>query len=222
MIAVILRDLRLRRMAALGAVFVLALAAWTILYLNPPQQKPQAGAATGGLQNFVPATARRDFPQATFQGANGEELLLDAFRGRTILVNLWASWCPPCIEEMPTLARLQTLQGGEDFQVVTIAIEDAEADELRAVLQRLQASNLPPYRNSDYRLMATLGVRGLPTSLLLDKHGRELGRLSGPAQWDSPSALRLIENARHGSGIFARIPDGASTRQLPPTEARQS
>ena len=204
MIASLLRGRLPRSILVLGVGLVLTAGAWAILYLNPPEQKPQPGmAAEIGMKRFLPADSPRAFPQAVFRDAEGADLPLENFRGRVILVNLWASWCPPCKEEMPTLARLQTLQGGEDFQVVTIAVEEAEAAGLRAALQRLGASNLPAYKDPDRRLFAALGARGLPTSVLLDRQGQEIGRLSGPAKWDSPPALRLIEDARNGAFAHA-------------------
>ena len=155
------------------------------------------------MKRFLPADSRRAFPQAALHDAEGAELALEDFRGQVILVNLWASWCPPCKEEMPTLARLQALPGGEDFQVVAVAVENAGAAGLRAALERLGAANLPAYKDPDRRLFAALGARGLPTSVLLDRQGNEIGRLSGPAKWDSPPALRLIEDARNGAFAHA-------------------
>ena len=186
-----------RPVLALAAGFALTACAWGILYLNPPGQKPPAGmAAEIGMKRFLPADSPRTFPQAVFRDADGAEQRLESLRGQVVLVNLWASWCPPCKEEMPTLARLQSLHGGADFQVVTVAVENAEAAGLQAALAQLGAANLPPYGDPDRRLFAALGARGLPTSVLLDRRGVEIGRLSGPAKWDSPPALRLIEAAR--------------------------
>ena len=150
------------------------------------------------MKRFVTADSAKSFENASFEDADGGILRLDGFGGRVVLVNLWARWCPPCKEEMPTLAKLQSLQGGEDFQVVTVAIEDVEVPDLIEALEELGASNLPPYRDLDSSLTQELGVIGLPTSVLLDKRGLEIGRLSGPAKWDSDAALRLIKDARAG------------------------
>lgn len=184
----------------LALVFLLAFSAWIILYLNPPGQNPAPTVgAEIGMKRFLLADSSRAFPQAIFQDDQGEDLSLETFRGQVILVNLWASWCPPCKEEMPTLARLQTLQGGEDFQVVTIAVEDVETDALQDALAQLGASNLPGYKDPSRRIVGALGAIGLPTSVLLDRRGLEIGRLPGPAKWDSPPALQLIRDVRSGA-----------------------
>ena len=191
----------LRPILILGGLLALAASAWAILYLNPPEQKPYDDAAAGiGMKRFLLADSERGFPDASFQDARGARVSLDRFEGRVILVNLWATWCPPCKEEMPTLARLQRLQGGDEFQVVTVAIEDVDAAALQEALVELGAENLPAYKDPSRRLTNTLGAIGLPTSVLLDRQGREIGRLAGPAKWDSPPALQLIQDAR--AGVF--------------------
>ena len=180
-----------------AVLFVLCASAWSILHLGGSGQGVPAESGIG-MKRFVTADSAKSFENASFEDADGGILRLDGFGGRVVLVNLWARWCPPCKEEMPTLAKLQSLQGGEDFQVVTVAIEDVEVPDLIEALEELGASNLPPYRDLDSSLTQELGVIGLPTSVLLDKRGLEIGRLSGPAKWDSDAALRLIKDARAG------------------------
>ena len=150
------------------------------------------------MRRFVGAQSRRDFSDAAFESEDGGEASLADYRGQVVLVNLWATWCPPCREEMPTLARLQELRGGEGFQVVTIAVEDAEPAALREALAEMGASALPAHRDPRKEFSAAVSAWGLPTSLLLDAEGVEIGRLAGPAKWDGAAALRLLERAGVG------------------------
>lgn len=180
-----------------AVLFVLCASAWSILHLDGSGQGVP-GESVIGMKRFVTADSARSFENASFEDVDGVTRRLDGFGGRVVLVNLWARWCPPCKEEMPTLAKLQSLQGGEDFQVVTIAIEDVEVPEVVRALEELGAPNLPPYRDLNSSLTRELGAIGLPTSVLLDRRGLEIGRLAGPAKWDSEPALRLIRDARTG------------------------
>ncbi|MCY4033061.1 MAG: TlpA disulfide reductase family protein [Hyphomicrobiales bacterium] len=186
-----------RIILVIAVLFVLCASAWSILHLGGSGQGVPAKSGIG-MKRFVTADSARSFENASFEDTDGATRGLDGFGGRVVLVNLWARWCPPCKEEMPTLAKLQSLQGGEDFQVVTVAIEDVEVPEVVKALEELGAPNLPPYRDLNTSLTQELGAIGLPTSVLLDKRGLEIGRLSGPAKWDSDAALRLIRDARAG------------------------
>lgn len=192
----------LRWAVALGVGIVLAAGAWGILYALPSVGKGATRAASSiaseeilPMRRFVEAQSRRDFSAAAFEAEDGTPASLADYQGQVILVNLWATWCPPCREEMPTLARLQALRGGEGFQVVTIAVEDAEPAALREALEEMGASALPAHRDPRKELSAALGAWGLPTSLLLDADGVEIGRLAGPAKWDGAAALRLLEKS---------------------------
>lgn len=186
-----------RIILALAALFVLCSSAWIILHLCASGQDA-SGAGNIGMKRFVTAGSEKSFGRASFEDVDGGTLSFDGFGGQVVLVNLWARWCAPCKEEMPTLAKLQSLQGGEDFQVVTVAVEDVEAHELVEALAELGAPNLPAYRDLDASLAYEFGIIGMPTSVLLDRGGLEIGRISGPAKWDSDAALRLIKDARTG------------------------
>ena len=202
----------LRWAVALGVGIVLAAGAWGILYALPTQGKGGAASVGAGetryeMRRFVGAQSRRDFSRAAFEAEDGTAATMERYRGQVVLVNLWATWCPPCREEMPTLARLQELRGGEGFQVVTIAVEDAQPAALREALAEMGADALPAHRDPRKEFSAALGAWGLPTSLLLDAEGVEIGRLAGPAKWDGAAALRLLEKA----GVKAE--NGDKTRE---------
>ncbi|MGF1649392.1 MAG: TlpA disulfide reductase family protein [Hyphomicrobiaceae bacterium] len=136
-----------------------------------------------------------DLDPVTFNGEDGQELDFSAWRGRVVLVNLWATWCAPCRHEMPDLDRLQKTLGSADFEVVAISVDRGTPDKPRAFLEEIGATSLKLYHDPSSRIGARLKVIGLPATLLLDRNGREVGRLIGPAKWDSPDAIRLIEAA---------------------------
>lgn len=145
-----------------------------------------------------PAIARprmplHDAPRAMlsppFVDGAGRDLTLADFRGRVVLLNIWAIWCPPCREEMPTLDRLQARLGGDDFHVLPLSIDRAGMPVIRKFYEEIGIEHLGRYLAEDIRAMLAFAVIGLPTTLLIDRQGRERGRLTGPAKWDSAGAI---------------------------------
>ena len=129
-----------------------------------------------------------------FVDGGGRELTLEAFRGRVVLLNMWATWCPPCREEMPTLDRLQARLGGDDFHVLPLSIDRAGLDPVRRFYDEIGIRYLDMYLAEDLRAMLAFGAVGLPTTILINRAGQELGRLVGPAEWDSPRAVSLFQS----------------------------
>ena len=115
-----------------------------------------------------------------------------------VLLNLWATWCGPCVGEIPALDRLQARFGGRGFQVVAVSVDRGAGAVVEPFLARIGIDHLAVYLDPESRTLGQLGVSGLPTSLLLDRAGRILGRVEGDPGWDSPEALRLIEGALGG------------------------
>jgi thiol-disulfide isomerase/thioredoxin len=122
----------------------------------------------------------------------GRSLTLSDFRGRTLLLNIWATWCPPCRDEMPTLDRLQAQLGGAEFHVLTLSIDKGGFDIVRAFYAEIGIAHLDLYLADQLRGMMAFGVVGLPTTLLVNPQGREVARKVGPAAWDSPAAISQI------------------------------
>ena len=149
-------------------------------------------AATSDLPNFTLSQPPKPVPPAAFKDAADHSLELSAFRGRVVLVNLWATWCAPCRAEMPALDRLQADLGGSDFQVVAIAQDRGGKDKATAFLEGVGAKHLQLYIDDTMRSGRTWGALGLPTTFLVDRQGHEVGRVLGPAEWDSPEAKALI------------------------------
>jgi thiol-disulfide isomerase/thioredoxin len=123
---------------------------------------------------------------------DGRNLTLADFEGRVVLLNIWATWCPPCREENPTLDALQARLGGSDFHVLPLSIDRAGLEPVRRFYRETGIRNLDLYIAEDTRAMLALAVVGLPTTILIDRIGRERGRLAGPAEWNSPEAVAQI------------------------------
>jgi thiol-disulfide isomerase/thioredoxin len=157
---------------------------------------------TGGLESYAQGEMRRFTqiedapaqPDVAYVDENGEEVRLSDYRGQVILVNFWATWCGPCVEEMPALDRLQADLGGEDFQVVTVSL-DRSMDDVLEFFERIELENLPIIHDTNLASFSQIRTPGLPTSVLYDREGRELGRVTAPAEWDSADAKALIRAA---------------------------
>ncbi len=138
-------------------------------------------------------------PNLAFQDAAGKPLKLADFRGRTVLLNLWATWCVPCRKEMPTLDALEAKLGGPDFQVVAVNIDTRDPEKPKRFLKELHVSKLAYYADPEAKtfqdLKAIGRAFGLPTTLLVDPQGCEIGSIAGPAEWASDDAVKLIKAA---------------------------
>ncbi len=137
-----------------------------------------------------------------FAGADGGKLALADFKGRAIVLNLWATWCAPCRAEMPALDRLQAAAGAPEFEVVTVNVDTARVERAGKFLDEIGVSHLIRYADHSGDAFETLRLAGkalgLPTSLLIDKDGCELGVVAGPANWDSPDALAAVKALEGG------------------------
>jgi len=149
--------------------------------------------STGPMTTFVFKKAAKPLPDISFLNGKGETVSLKDWRGKVVLLNLWATWCAPCREEMPTLERLQKALGSDKFQVVALAVDKAGLDGARKFLKQAKVNDLEVFADPTAREGTELKVIGMPTSILIDDQGREIGRLIGPAAWDSAQAKRLIE-----------------------------
>ena len=190
------RSLGMRR-ARTGWAVALAMAG-IVSILGAGSSPATAGAAEtpppfrGEIQSFEPRAEPQALPEIAFQGPDGEKRSLADFRGRVIVLNFWAVWCAPCLKEMPSLDRLQAKLEKEPFEVVAISIDRGDGDGPRSFFQRLEINHLRLYRDPANQSSRAIKIRGLPTTLLIDGKGREIGRLEGGADWDSPEAEALI------------------------------
>jgi thiol-disulfide isomerase/thioredoxin len=151
--------------------------------------------AQGDLAAFVIHKERKDVADLSFFDETGKERALSEWRGRVVLVNLWATWCAPCRKEMPALADLQSKLGSDDFEVVAISVDRKGAEISAAFLIENRAVALKLYVDPSALVLDKLKAIGLPASYLIDRQGREIGRMFGPAEWNGPDAERLIRTA---------------------------
>ncbi|MDQ7017709.1 MAG: TlpA disulfide reductase family protein [Robiginitomaculum sp.] len=184
-------------LAATGAAFVLYV---IVQSLSTPKaaRNPLAAYAVGEMQELVLLKTPPKQPMAEFDGPDGKVTLAD-FRGKTVLLNLWASWCGPCVEELPSLDRLQGELGSDDFMVLAVDMDRSKAD-AEAFLTKAGIKNLLLYHDNRFALAQNLSVPGLPSGLpitvLYDKNGIERARLSGGADWNGEEARALIAAVR--------------------------
>ena len=161
--------------------------------------KRVAPLATGEVAAVTPAQPPRRVPDLAFHDAAGKPRMLSEWRGRTLLVNLWATWCVPCRQEMPALDALEAKLGGSGFRVLAINIDTRNTDKPKAWLDELGAKRLAYYADPSAKVFQELKAFGrafgMPTTLLVDPNGCEIASLAGPAEWASPDALKLVEAA---------------------------
>ena len=210
------RPARLRRIPlAIGAVLIGAVVGSAVVY-GIGGLKRQAGGdaacrgavdlaqklaplAHGEVAALTMATAPLRLPDLAFEDAEGKPRKLSDWRGRTVLVNLWATWCVPCRKEMPALEALQTQLGGADFEVVAVNIDTRDPDKPRAWLKEAGVHELGYYSDPSAKVFQDLKLAGkafgMPTTVLVDRAGCEIGTIAGPAEWASDDAIKLVSAA---------------------------
>ncbi len=156
---------------------------------------PLKGLNKGAMAAFVVRTEPLDLPDFAFQGPEGDAFSAADLKGKVVLLNIWATWCVPCREEMPQLNELQAELGDDSFEVVALNIEKGGEAKARKFLEETAAHDLALHTDPTGKVFATLKAVGMPTTLLLNRQGKEMGRLVGPADWASPEAKALIEAA---------------------------
>ncbi|HWN78192.1 MAG TPA: TlpA disulfide reductase family protein [Bradyrhizobium sp.] len=158
-----------------------------------------APLAHGEVAALAMATAPLRLPDLAFEDAEGKSKKLSDWRGRTVLVNLWATWCVPCRKEMPALENLQTRLGGPNFAVVAVNIDTRDPEKPKNFLKEANLTRLGYFSDPKAKvfqdLKATGRALGMPTSVLVDGEGCEIATIAGPAEWDSDDAVKLITAA---------------------------
>ncbi len=169
--------------AACGAAF---------LYLSGARDRHDSGSPSAELGQFTPLDPSRPAPEVSFAARDGSPARLADFHGHWLLVNLWATWCAPCVREMPSLDRLQA-KLGDRLTVLAVSQDRGAEHVVGPFLEPLGLASLHIYLDPKGRLGQGLGARGLPTTFLLDSDGRVRAQLEGAAEWDSPGMLATLE-----------------------------
>ncbi len=151
--------------------------------------------AAGEMDRFKKAKAPKPLPDLAFQDANDKPLRFADFRGRALLINFWATWCAPCVKEMPSLDRLQAKFPKDKFLVLPLSIDGPTRPKVAPFYKDQKLAHLGIYFDKGRKAMQGLDVSLLPTSILVDPMGREIGRLEGDADWDMPEGVALMKAA---------------------------
>jgi thiol-disulfide isomerase/thioredoxin len=208
---------RLRLVSAAAALVILIILAgiYGIAHLRSNPGDAACAGAVNIAKRIAPlvrgevaalAVAQTPFrvPDLAFKDAKGRDLTLADWRGRTVLLNLWATWCVPCRREMPALDALQALLGGSDFEVVAVNIDTRDPQKPLAFLKDVAIAHLAYYSDPSARVFEMLKSAGkafgMPTTVIVDPSGCEIGTMAGPAEWGSDDGVRLIGAALRRSG----------------------
>ncbi|MBY6261808.1 TlpA family protein disulfide reductase [Azospirillum sp. 412522] len=162
-----------------------------------------ASAGVDKLEKFKGAEPK-PMPPLSFVDAEGRRIDLADFKDRVILLNLWATWCGPCVKEMPSLDRLQAQLGGDAFQVVALSLDRGGRTAVEPFYRKTGVEHLTVFLDPGSESMKALSLRGLPTTVLVDPDGRELGRVEGAVEWDSPEVVAFLRQFLGRGGGPAR------------------
>jgi len=200
---------RYRGLAVVAAIVILAVLAG-VYGMERLRSNPAAAACEPAVKTadrIAPlahgevaalAVTRTPFrvPDLTFKDAEGHERKLADWRGRTVLLNLWATWCVPCRKEMPALDALQADLGGPGFEVIAINIDTRDAEKPLAFLKETGVKHLSYYSDQSAKVFQDLKSAGkafgMPTTLIIDRSGCEIGEMAGPAEWASADGVKLV------------------------------
>ncbi len=149
--------------------------------------------AKGPMAGVIVHRARKEITPFSFSDSTGQQTALSKWKGRVVVLNLWATWCAPCRKEMPDLAKLQTALGGPDFEVVALSVDRKGLEASQAFLKEIGVTNLAAYSEPEAKSLAALQALGLPATVLIDRQGKEAARLLGPADWASPEAQEMVK-----------------------------
>jgi thiol-disulfide isomerase/thioredoxin len=155
---------------------------------------PSLESGGGGPIGFALAAQPQPAPAAEFKTAAGKRLTLGDFRGRVVLLNIWATWCGPCRSEMPSLDRLQAQHRHDGLAVLTVSVDSDGSLAVRRFFEQSGIRNLTPYLDADNATARAFGAHAIPTTLLIGRDGKVIGSIVGAMEWDSPDAVALIRH----------------------------
>lgn len=184
-------------------LLAVAAAASAVQVIAPPasaRAEVTARLARGAMARFKLTNPPKPVPDLEFLNADDRPMRLSDLKGKVRLINLWATWCAPCVSEMPSLDRLQEMLPRDRFVVLPISLDGPSKPKVAPFYRDQNLDNLGIYYDKGKKAMSTLGVTLLPTSILVDPSGRELGRIEGDADWDTPEGIALMRAALGNGG----------------------
>ena len=179
-----------RHHLAIVAVVAIALIAFALYVMRAQGVHETTAGKPDALAKLVTVGQPRRLPAAAFFDAKGQRLSIASFNGRYVLLNLWATWCGPCVRELPALAKLQ--QAVPTLSIVAVSEGRENAADTARFLKSHGAGSLHVYTDPDHAFLAALGVVGLPLSVLMDGKGMEQAKAEGPAEWDDADAIAYM------------------------------
>lgn len=187
--------MQLPKRALSGRILLVGFALAAIVAISAPRSSAQtAPPLSGTVAAFKPASPAKDAPQTRFVDLKGEEQSLERYKGKVVVLNFWATWCAPCVREMPSLDRLQAALAGEGLAVVPLSLDGPTKPRVEPFYKDRNLANLPILFDEKNVTFGRFAVSVLPTTIVLDRSGKEVGRLEGPAEWDQPEALALLRH----------------------------
>jgi thiol-disulfide isomerase/thioredoxin len=181
------------------AAAIAVLVAAGVLYEMRGRAVHASSGPPAALAPFAAAKAPAPVPQVAILNGAGGRVALSAFKGKYVLLNLWATWCAPCVRELPALARLKSADSGKRFDVIAVDVGRGTAADARSFLDAHDAKALDTYVDSNLALLRAFGAFGLPLTVLIDPQGREIGRAVGPAAWDNPDSIAWFKTLPGGA-----------------------
>lgn len=178
-------------------VMAIVVASLGVRFALPPQSTT--------TPEFSQRQAQAELPNVAFREGDDHPRTLADFRSKVVLLNVWATWCPPCRKEMPSLDRLQAQLGGDDFEVIPLSVDRGGAEAVRRFFVANGVRHLAVDVDPSTEAQTALGIPGLPTTILIDREGREVGRFVGAADWDSPKVVSLLKSTIAGKTVSARL-----------------
>jgi thiol-disulfide isomerase/thioredoxin len=171
------------------------LVALVILAISGPVARAEGGKCVpkqGEIANFQPTRPAQPTPLEPFFDADDKARTFADYRGKGLVVNFWATWCAPCVKEMPHLDRLNALLKGEGIEVLPLSADRAGIRVVRPFYEKIGLKTLPILIDKETKVTRAFGIKGLPTTVLVDREGREVGRVVGIADWDSPAMVAFL------------------------------
>lgn len=190
----------MRRLAALGltalllGVFAVGVNPADATELSVEDQRVLKDLRQGDMGKLVVHRHARPRVEESWRDQDGNEINLADYEGKVVLLNFWATWCPPCRKEMPGIDRLAGEMGGEDFAVIALSTDRFNVERVVDFFEDIKVKNLDVHQDRTGTTARKAGVLGLPVTVILDREGREIARLTGEAEWDGPKAKAVIQS----------------------------